>query len=97
MTNFLHNAKAMYLLSVATVGKGKNAKPVGASLLAMLLPLAVCVRRPSLRMHLRNSDRQQAGSYGSIQPARLLPTRNGGVANAKPLCQQSPRAEVNHG
>ncbi len=38
------NKKAMYPLSVATVVNGQNAKPVGASLLAMLLPLVIYVR-----------------------------------------------------
>jgi hypothetical protein len=32
---------AMYPLTVATAVNGQNAKPVGASLLAMLLPLAI--------------------------------------------------------
>jgi hypothetical protein len=34
----------MYSLSVATIVNGQNAKPVGASLLAMLLPLVIYVR-----------------------------------------------------
>jgi hypothetical protein len=38
----------MYPLIVATVVNGQNAKPVGASLLAMLLPLVISVRTRQL-------------------------------------------------
>jgi hypothetical protein len=40
--------KAMSMLNVATVANGQNTKSVGASLLAMLLPLAICVRLQQL-------------------------------------------------
>jgi hypothetical protein len=53
----------MYPLAVATPGNGKNAKPVGASLLAMLVPLAISPGSRQKWQHLPEPDRQQAGSY----------------------------------
>jgi hypothetical protein len=47
----------MYPLNVATVANGQSAKPVGASLLAMLL---------------RNPNRQQAGSYKRLRISSIF-------------------------